>query len=514
MSHTEPGAGGGPSGHERDEPPTPQTPQPTPGAATSRVSGGGGEGGGGGGGRTLVAWLLLVCVTGLMIGLHSVDSKHAKAHEPAVPGEPVAEAADPENDAGIMLKLIGRYSMGVRSAADSSPILKDEAVTEKLVGALDDKASTPTDRLRVAILTAELSGAEAGRSALAKLMEDAGLDEGLRRDGELLRAMLGEDVKVARDAVSAEDAERLKTRHHWFAEVALSRGLADSDPARAAVLDSCKKTVIALFTGLGVAALAFVVGFMLAITGVILLILGKISPAYAPMASLPGTSSGQRAALLESLVLFMLLLLGLSLLASVIEEAGGPDVKLWALWLSLAAAWWPRVWGMDRTAWKRALGWHGGRGFFREVGAGFVGYLAGLPIVLVGLILTIILITVTGAKPTHPAVDQAASGAGWWATVQLMLLACVWAPVCEETFFRGAMYAHCRRWMHPLISALLVGFVFAAIHPQGWSTVPALMGLAVSFALIREWRGSIIASATAHAIQNGFVMTLNLLMLS
>ncbi|MFZ4534628.1 MAG: CPBP family intramembrane glutamic endopeptidase, partial [Alsobacter sp.] len=310
-----------------------------------------------------------------------------------------------------------------------------------------------------------------------------------------------------------QDAERLKKRHHWFAEVALSRGLPESDPARVEIIKTGTRTVIVMISAVVIAGLAMMVGFVLATIGVIMLVSRSLRPAYACDAALAGTTTGQRAALLESLVLFILALLGLSAVAEGIQAAGGPDLKVWLLWLALAAAWWPRVWGMERSAWKTALGWHAGRGVLREIGAGIVGYLAGLPIVLVGLVTTVVLIAVTGSKPTHPAVEQVSAGGGWWASAQLMVLACLWAPVCEETFFRGAMFAHCRRWLHPLLSALIVAFVFAAIHPQGWTVVPALMSLAVSFALVREWRGSIIASMTGHAIQNGFVMTLNLLML-
>jgi membrane protease YdiL (CAAX protease family) len=36
--------------------------------------------------------------------------------------------------------------------------------------------------------------------------------------------------------------------------------------------------------------------------------------------------------------------------------------------------------------------------------------------------------------------------------------------------------------------------------------IPALSGLAFGFALIREWRGSLIASMTAHAVHNGILV--------
>jgi membrane protease YdiL (CAAX protease family) len=50
-----------------------------------------------------------------------------------------------------------------------------------------------------------------------------------------------------------------------------------------------------------------------------------------------------------------------------------------------------------------------------------------------------------------------------------------------------------------------VAFVFAALHPQGWTAIPVLMSIAVVLGILREWRGSSIASMTAHALNNAAV---------
>jgi membrane protease YdiL (CAAX protease family) len=42
---------------------------------------------------------------------------------------------------------------------------------------------------------------------------------------------------------------------------------------------------------------------------------------------------------------------------------------------------------------------------------------------------------------------------------------------------------------------------------------PALGGLAVVFSLLREWRGSLVPSITAHALHNAFITTLLILIL-
>jgi membrane protease YdiL (CAAX protease family) len=111
-----------------------------------------------------------------------------------------------------------------------------------------------------------------------------------------------------------------------------------------------------------------------------------------------------------------------------------------------------------------------------------------------------------GATPTHPIINYVNKG-----PLQVFLLyvvACVWAPISEETMFRGALFADLRARYSWLISAPIVGFVFAAVHPQGPTLIPALGGIGVAFCGLREWRGSLIASMTAHALNNGTVMTI------
>ena len=74
--------------------------------------------------------------------------------------------------------------------------------------------------------------------------------------------------------------------------------------------------------------------------------------------------------------------------------------------------------------------------------------------------------------------------------------------------FRGAFYHHLRSRLPWPLAAGLVGVLFAAIHPQGWSAIPLLGAVGFVFAAMREWRGSIIAPIVAHAINNGAVVTL------
>jgi membrane protease YdiL (CAAX protease family) len=116
-----------------------------------------------------------------------------------------------------------------------------------------------------------------------------------------------------------------------------------------------------------------------------------------------------------------------------------------------------------------------------------------------------------GNDPSHPVVGLALN-ADAWTWLQILFVAAVAAPVVEEVMFRGVLYRHLREasgrlgWAGSvLVSAAATGFVFAIIHPQGVLGVPVLMALAVAFALLREWRESLVPAIVAHGINNAVV---------
>ena len=94
----------------------------------------------------------------------------------------------------------------------------------------------------------------------------------------------------------------------------------------------------------------------------------------------------------------------------------------------------------------------------------------------------------------------------------VVMAACIAAPIVEETMFRGVLYRHLRelhadkkRFLSVVVSSVLNGLIFAAIHPQGVMAIPLLTMLAVGFSFTREWRNSLVSSITMHAINNGLV---------
>jgi len=174
---------------------------------------------------------------------------------------------------------------------------------------------------------------------------------------------------------------------------------------------------------------------------------------------------------------------------------------------------WPIYRGITRQEAMNDLGLTRGDGVLNEMAAGLVGYITILPIAGMGIMLTIILQSfLPQTDATHPVISWLAEG-GKATRILVFVLAAVLAPLFEETMFRGALYRGLRLKMGWVVSGLLMGFIFAVVHPQGVIGIPVLMAMGFGFGLIREWRDSLIASMTAHAIHNGALVILMIAMM-
>ena len=199
--------------------------------------------------------------------------------------------------------------------------------------------------------------------------------------------------------------------------------------------------------------------------------------------------------------------------------------------ISLSLLAWPVLRGISWPEVRRDIGWTTDRLRGLEPFLGIAGYVMTLPILAVGVSIVYLLIIIQGVfagpqptftpagGPAHPIINNLANG-DLWTYIQVYLVASVAAPIVEETMFRGVLYQHLRSasrnmglFVSVLLATLINTFVFAAIHPQGWIAIPALMSLAIGFTLMREWRGTVIPSILMHGINNGLVMTLLMIML-
>lgn len=463
-------------------------------------------------------WFVLIFLVSLIFALNFLEKA-----APATPTDP-AKAASP------ILRIYGRYMLGVKGVFGRST----PAEAADMLAAIEGPSPPLHERIRMIPLAGELVGPDAAIERLAaieaELDADPSIDSGYRRDAESLRAIYESDEPAA-TLLEQSQRDSLVDRHGWFAQLALTRGLPDSDPARAPFFAEGKRVMAVLLTFFFVMVVTLLVGFALFIIAVVLRASGSLRAAFPGSIGPPRLPASN--ALLESVVLFLVAFLGASIVGEVVRGMTGINVTFALAWIIGVLALWPLTRGVPFDRLRGSLGWHAGRGVFREMGAGIVGHLAGIPIILLGLLVSILIIAATKADASHPIANDINTGSPL-AVAGLFLMTSVWAPLVEETFFRGALYAHLRgalsarlvghtdeaaglllrRGMSALPAALITGFIFAAIHPQGFGGVPVLTALGLNFCLMREWRGSLIAPITAHALHNGAITLLLVFLLS
>jgi membrane protease YdiL (CAAX protease family) len=341
----------------------------------------------------------------------------------------------------------------------------------------------PPDRIYRAIVRAEVGQPEKALEIVRALpagTPDANLLERLYGGGKL----------------SVEEREGLSARRGWFGRLAAVYGLPDEEPRRAKMLATVQRAARVSLVLSVLALPALLLGFVLFIRTLIKLKQGTLRGAF----RLHDEGAGDLP-WLQVTVLGLAVVLALNI--GLLSYTG--ISPLITMWLPLVPLAWP-VWRRMRASeWRGGLGLTRGAGVLREVGAGIVGYLAGIPFVILGALVTARLTELTGSKASHPLSYETLDGQGT-PTWMIVMSACVWAPVIEELLFRGALYRYLRPGFSVVGSASLTALGFALVHPQGLVGVPAIWALGVVFACLREWRGSIVAPMTAHAIHNGVLV--------
>ena len=83
-----------------------------------------------------------------------------------------------------------------------------------------------------------------------------------------------------------------------------------------------------------------------------------------------------------------------------------------------------------------------------------------------------------------------------------VVLTLLFAPLMEETFFRGFVFGALRFRWGVLGAALASGFLFAALHFQVGTVIP-FTAIGILFALVYVYSGSLFASIIAHLLFNG-----------
>ena len=466
-------------------------------------------------GSAVGAWLAWIVILGASIGMMVLPgtSESATAEEGA------------EELSLVMSGIQGRYIIGVDSFMPN-PMLYQQARSEL------DRGSV-AQRQRFVVLAGELEGPDEAQTRLEVLNSEIALVEAEDASFELtdeqrdVQHVLGMLYGSGGDptALSASDRIVLRDELGWFGDLAL---VPAPSPERDAVLAPAKRTVAIVVGMVGGLGFAGFLGFIGLIVVAVLMYMGRIGRAMR-------TDQPRHTVYAETFAVWLLLFLALQLgFGGLVASWPGAvhAAGLAAFFLSLLALVWPVLRGIPWPQVREDIGLTRGRGLPAEAGVAVAGYAMALPVVALGLLITVILMAIQGTftvgaadpsgapsfepmgGPAHPIILSMTEG-GLGTYLFVVALGSLAAPIVEETFFRGVLYAHLRNgtrglgvWGSVLLSVALSSFIFAAIHPQGWVAIPALASLAACFALVREWRGTIVPCMIMHGLSNFIVLTL------
>jgi membrane protease YdiL (CAAX protease family) len=457
-------------------------------------------------GHPILAWIVIVLVCLLPVLATEI--------------RPARREVDQERVSLVFTSLYARYLVGM------ADLFGDKKAAAAQIEALN--RGPVEERWAFIALVGELRGAE---QALEKLDEfdreitaqhkdldttDRAIEQALRR---LYRVFARDQVDAP--SVDASECELLLQRLGWFGELALAPAGDPESPARQAVLRAARQTFIVILGGTVRFVLVCLAGLMGLLVFIPLLFAGQLRGGL-------HVPSGHGAIYAETFALYLLLFLGLSLGAAWLTA--GSDSLLVSgvvMLLSLAVLAWPVLRGISWTEVRQDIGLVKGRRPAWEPIIGVGCYAMALPMLVVGLIATLLLLThqtglsagsnpahdfTPSPSPIHPIIGYLIQP-GWRLRLEAFFVACIVAPIVEETMFRGVLYRHLRDTsvrlgsvMSVIVSATIVSFLFAAIHPQGPLAIPALMALAYGLTLAREWRVTLVPGMVAHGINNGLLL--------
>jgi membrane protease YdiL (CAAX protease family) len=136
--------------------------------------------------------------------------------------------------------------------------------------------------------------------------------------------------------------------------------------------------------------------------------------------------------------------------------------------------------------------------------------LAGLPVVVIAMSAAVqVLVRLSGTTEPPPVPFQGlALAPNRVEFFAFMALAIAVAPVAEETFFRGFVYCALRRRLNVAAAAFVQAAVFGLMHPFDYVNGTAVAVVGFIFALVYEWRKTLLTSVLLHALVNTAAMAI------
>lgn len=463
--------------------------------------------------RTMVAWIAVIVITAFIFGTTFLLGDEAVS-------------TTSSQLAGAINEFQGKYVVG---ASSMFPMPADD-----LLGQGELNSGPMNQRHRYIVLVGDLKGSEAAReelSSLSQLMEQEGqgdesgdlVSETDIENHRILKQLYGDEKSHAENLESLTEAERdsLEESLGWYGKLALAPK-DHNKAARDAVLAPARRTFLGAIGTFALAIPAFLLGLVGLFVCTVQVWQGKLRP------KLPEGSIGTHI-YIETFAIWLVALFGIQIVAGVVGSFLPVQLGLFpslvGFFLSLLALYWPHYCGAKFSDVRRDIGWTMVRPPYLLPVYGVAGYFMALPMLLLGVLLTLLIIVLMSSGnesplapvsgPAHPIVLEIAKG-NPIVILQVLLLAAVAAPIVEETMFRGVLYRHLRDcskgfgvFQSVVFSGLLNAFIFAMIHPQGLAAVPALMSLAIAFTLAREFCDSVYPSMLMHGLSNSIVMMIS-----
>ncbi len=146
--------------------------------------------------------------------------------------------------------------------------------------------------------------------------------------------------------------------------------------------------------------------------------------------------------------------------------------------------------------------------FWREAGAGLMGYICVLPVFFVVLILLVVLAKLAGYEPpAHPLVEIFIEEEvrAPWVIIYSVILGSVLGPVIEEIFFRGFAYSLLKAKWGRSWAMITTSLFFAFIHQNEFAFLPIFV-LGMGLAWLYELRGNLVAPIFMHVAHNCLFM--------
>ncbi|MBX3380176.1 MAG: CPBP family intramembrane metalloprotease [Phycisphaeraceae bacterium] len=489
-------------------------------------------------GMAWLAGLIAVVCFATVVYLNQVSTASSSTQKAAkaVSTQQAIDLADPVTLAmKMVVKLAHLFDNGDQTSRAQWLAQAQSPVT-------DPAKRSEVERVREAIVHAEILKGEDGAKEADRLF-DAMESEFADRPDRLARKLeedeqerieqAKQDIATLRQVYSLggagdaaplteEQRQRLIQRHDWFAKVAFTFGKPESDPERAALLSGGGALIAGILLIVVAGLVAAMGGMGCSIAMVVLIATGKIRRRF--VAPAPGGSFGW-----ELLAAFLVAFLGFrvaaTILGAVLAGTGSPPawyayVALGGQWLVALSIFFPLLRGVKFGEYRKLVGWTAERGIFREIGAGIFGYLAGLPIVFGALLFSLLLNFLIhwwsgkdAETPENPILEIAGRG-DTILLVLLFTLATIWAPIVEETVFRGGVFRAMRAHVGFVVAAIASALVFGFMHGYQVQLLGPVIAIGLVFALIREWRGSIIGPMVAHFLNNATILGILFLVLT